>query len=96
MPVESFTSTVSSSHGVSDSPFIWGVRNLLRNPRPPYQGLLFGPLSGDLGNIWRPVSPVTSSLHTRRGVAACLVVRVRHCQRGLSDTRTGTLKGRLR
>jgi hypothetical protein len=46
MPVESFTSTVSSSHGVSDSPFIWGVRNLLRNPRPPYQGLLLGLLRG--------------------------------------------------
>jgi hypothetical protein len=25
MPVESFTGTVSSSHGVSDSPFIRGV-----------------------------------------------------------------------
>lgn len=28
------------------------------------------PSSRDLGNIWRPVSPVTSSLHTRRVVAA--------------------------
>jgi hypothetical protein len=27
MPVESFASSLSSSHGVSDSPFIRGVRN---------------------------------------------------------------------